>query len=78
MRSIENKSSHNKSLLELLYPRHEFTQIFSPVNLNFEKEKTFPTLFPPDPAGRDPRDGCDKNSYLLPALVRGPWISPLW
>lgn len=48
MRSIENRSTHNKSLLELLYPRHEFTQIFSPVNLNFEKEKTFPTLFPLD------------------------------
>lgn len=36
MRSIEDNSTHHKSLLESLYPRHELTQRFSSVNLNLD------------------------------------------
>ena len=45
---------------------------FSPANLNLEEQKYSLLLLPLEPAGRDPGDWRGKNSYLLPALVRGP------
>ena len=44
----------------------------SPADLNLEKQKNSTLLLPLDRAGRDLGDGRGKNSYLPPALVRGP------